>query len=171
MSFHGGVLGVMAAIIIFATINKINMFKISDLVCAAAPIGLFFGRIANFVNAELYGAVTTKPWGVVFPGAEEMPRHPSQLYEAFLEGLVLFLLLWLLSRAPATKTGTCTGVFLLGYGLFRMLVEFVREPDAHIGLIGGAISMGQILCIPMILIGAAIIYFAQKDKFNHAQSV
>ena len=171
MSFHGGVLGVMIAIIVFANTNKINMFRISDLVCAAAPIGLFFGRIANFVNAELYGAVTTQPWGVVFPGAGELPRHPSQLYEAFLEGIVLFILLWMLSRSANTKTGTVTGVFLLGYGLFRMLVEFVREPDAHIGLIAGMISMGQILCIPMILIGLLIVYAAQKEKCDDAQSV
>lgn len=164
MSFHGGVLGVIAAMIGFAKLKGIKIFKLSDLVCAAAPIGLFFGRIANFINGELYGTITGTTRGIVFPGGGISPRHPSQLYEALLEGIVLFVLLWLLARSPNVKTGTVTGVFLLGYGVFRMLVEFVREPDAYLGLIGGLISMGQILCIPMILIGAIITYMAQRKQ-------
>lgn len=170
MSFHGGMLGVMIAMFGYASKHKIEIFKLSDIVCAAAPIGLFFGRLANFINAELYGRITDKPWGVIFPGQTE-PRHPSQLYEAVLEGLVLFLILYILSKKGA-KSGIITGVFLMGYGIFRALVEFVREPDPQIGLIGGYISMGQILCLPMILAGLIVIIVANKKsqaaKDNHA---
>ncbi len=166
MSFHGGMLGVLVAMVVYSFYKKINAFSLSDVVCAAAPIGLFFGRIANFINGELYGMPTGGAWGVVFTDSGIAPRHPSQLYEAFLEGVVLFIILRLLMRNKETKTGTVTGVFLLGYGLFRALVEFVREPDAHLGLIGGFISMGQILCIPMILGGIVMIWAASKDKLS-----
>ncbi len=164
MSFHGGVLGVMAAMLIFAKSKDVNVFKLSDIVCAAAPIGLFFGRIANYINGELYGTVTGTTSGIIFPNAGIAPRHPSQLYEAFLEGLVLFIMLWLLMRSPNVKTGTVSGVFLIGYGLFRMLVEFVREPDEYLGLIAGFISMGQILCIPMIIMGAILVRLSTRGK-------
>lgn len=165
MSFHGGVLGVLIAMFFFARSKGINPVKLSDIVCAAAPIGLFFGRIANFINGELYGTVTGTGKGVVFDNAGLMPRHPSQLYEAFLEGIVLFVLLWLLARSPNVKTGTVSAIFLLGYGTFRMLVEFVREPDPYLGLIGGYISMGQILCIPMIIIGLIVLALSKRGKF------
>ncbi len=166
MSFHGGVLGVIGAMVLFAKKNKVNLFKLSDYICAAAPIGLFFGRIANYINGELYGIVTGTTSGVVFPNAGIAPRHPSQLYEAFLEGIVLFILLWILTRSSNVRTGTISAVFLLGYGVFRMLIEFVREPDEYLGLIGGYISMGQILCIPMIAIGLGMLVLSKRGKFE-----
>ena len=164
MSFHGGMLGVIVAMLTYSKAQKISVFKLSDIVCAAAPIGLFFGRIANFVNGELYGIPTSRPWGVIFDTAGMEPRHPSQIYEALLEGVVLFLLLLILIRSKNVPTGTVTGVFLIGYGLFRALVEFVREPDGHIGLVGDFISMGQILCIPMIVAGMGIVWFSSKGQ-------
>lgn len=162
MSFHGGMVGVIGAVIAYTYKHKISILKLSDIVCAAAPIGLFFGRIANFINAELYGRETTAPWGVVFPGQTEA-RHPSQLYEAALEGIILFAILFVLSRRKMSP-GIVSGAFLLGYGIFRALIEFVREPDMHIGLIGGVVSMGQILCLPMILGGCALILYASKKQ-------
>ncbi len=165
MSFHGGTLGVMVAIIAYSAFKKINLFKLSDLVCAAAPIGLFFGRIANFINAELYGRPTDLPWGVLFPNTNE-PRHPSQLYEAGLEGVCLFIILYLIIRSPKRITGMTTAVFLIGYGVFRALIEFVREPDLQIGLIGGFISMGQILCLPMIVGGLLVAIYSIKRNKN-----
>jgi len=169
MSFHGGMLGVLVAMLAYAKAHKINVFKLSDIVCAAAPIGLFFGRIANFINGELYGTPTDRPWGVIFDHAGMQPRHPSQLYEAALEGLVLFFVLLILSRSPNVKTGTVTGVFLLGYGLFRALVELVRVPDSHLGLIGGVVSMGQILCLPMIIGGIVIVSLSSQGKISDEQ--
>ena len=166
MSFHGGVLGVIATILLFAKRHKINILTLSDIVCAAAPIGLFFGRIANFINAELYGRVTTLPWGVVFPRAGEIPRHPSQLYEAFTEGLLLFIILYFISRVKTFKPGTISAVFLILYGVFRGLIEFVREPDVQIGLIGDIVTMGQILCIPMVLAGLALFYLSSKGDLT-----
>ncbi len=159
MSFHGGMLGVLVAMVLFARKRQIPLLRLSDIVCAAAPIGLFFGRLANFVNAELYGRHTDVWWGVIFPDGSGLPRHPSQLYEAFLEGLVLFGVLAVLIRIPSIRNrpGTVSGVFLMGYGLSRFMVEFVREPDAQIGYIAGLITMGQILCLPMILIGVFLI--------------
>ncbi len=165
MSFHGGVIGVIFATLGFSKLHNIPLFKLSDIVCAAAPVGLFFGRIANFVNAELYGKVTTMPWGIAFP-EDPLPRHPSQLYEAALEGVVLFIILNILTRDKSTKSGTVSGMFLVGYGLFRALIEFVREPDAQIGLIGGFISMGQLLCLPMILGGALLVYLSAQGKLS-----
>ncbi len=167
MSFHGGVLGVMLAMIGYSKVYKVGLFRLSDIVCAAAPIGLFFGRIANFINAELYGRPTDLPWGVKFPGTNE-PRHPSQLYEALLEGLILFIILYFVMRLPKTIIGLASGVFLMFYGIFRILIEFVREPDVQIGLIGNSISMGQILCLPMIFGGLFIIIFAIKNQ-DHAK--
>lgn len=166
MSFHGGVLGMIGAMFIFARNKGVNLFKLSDLICAAAPIGLFFGRLANFINGELYGTVTSSGKGVVFNNAGLSPRHPSQLYEAFLEGIVLFILLLILARSKNIKQGTISAVFLLGYGTFRMLVEFVREPDPYLGLIGGYISMGQILCIPMMIAGFVLISLSKRGKFE-----
>ena len=165
MSFHGGVLGVSVAMIGFSIKNKIPLLRLSDIICAAAPIGLFFGRIANFINAELYGRASNLPWAVKFPNIDE-PRHPSQIYEALLEGLVLFIILYVLIRRPNISAGVVSGAFLIGYGIFRAMIEFVREPDAQIGLIGGFISMGQILCLPMIFGGLVIIFIVTRSKCN-----
>jgi len=170
MSFHGGMLGVMVSMIAYASFKKINVFKLSDVICAAAPIGLFFGRIANFINGELYGMKTNGSWGVVFQDSGIAPRHPSQLYEAFLEGIVLFVFLRILMKHPNVKTGTVTGVFLLGYGLFRALVEFVREPDPQLGLIWDMVSMGQILCMPMIIGGVILVMFASLGRLGNEKN-
>ncbi|MCK5384058.1 MAG: prolipoprotein diacylglyceryl transferase [Alphaproteobacteria bacterium] len=164
MSFHGGVLGLVAALFLFSKRNKINVFTLSDIICAAAPIGLFFGRIANFINAELYGRVTSLPWGVVFPDAGDLPRHPSQLYEAAAEGILLFIILYFVSKRKNVRIGMISALFLILYGLIRGIIEFVREPDAQIGLIGDIITMGQVLCIPMILAGIVLFFLAKKDK-------
>lgn len=171
MAFHGGLIGASASMILFSIRKKIPIFQLSDIVSVCAPIGLFFGRIANFINAELYGRVTTMPWGVSFPSApDRLPRHPSQLYEAFLEGLVLFIILNVLYRRAEIRNrpGIISGCFLAGYGVFRFIVEFFRAPDAHLGLLSLGMSMGQILSLPMILIGAAIIIYVQRNTAkNH----
>ncbi|MDX2095597.1 MAG: prolipoprotein diacylglyceryl transferase [Alphaproteobacteria bacterium] len=158
MSFHGGALGVALAFTLFARRFKINLLKIMDLLAVATPVGLFFGRLANFVNGELYGRVTTLPWGMVFPRGGPLPRHPSQLYEAGLEGLALGVLLWLLAtRSDAMKRpGILSGVFIAGYGLARFTVEFFREPDAQLGTLTLGLSMGQWLSVPMLLVGGAL---------------
>lgn len=161
MSFHGGFFGVLVALILYSKKHDIPLFKLSDMVCAAAPIGLFFGRIANFINGELYGTPTKLPWAVAFPNGGISLRHPSQIYEALLEGVVLFLILRVLVKSEKVNAGVVSGVFLIGYGLFRALVEFVREPDPQLGLLWGFISMGQILCIPMIIAGAGVVWWAQ----------
>jgi len=155
MSFHGGLIGVIVAIAIFSWRRGFSPLALSDLVAAAAPIGLFFGRVANFVNGELFGRVADMPWGVVFPRGGELPRHPSQLYEAFLEGLLLFAVLAILAHRPGMRAriGFLTGVFLVGYGFARTFVELFREPDAQLGFILGQITMGQILSAPMVLLG------------------
>jgi phosphatidylglycerol:prolipoprotein diacylglycerol transferase len=162
MSFHGGALGVILALFIFSAIRKIHTFRLSDFVCAAVPIGVFFGRIANFINGELFGRITESPWGMVFPRGGALPRHPSQLYEAALEGALLFLILFVLVKCKYVRVrpGIVSGVFLAGYGLFRASLEFVREPDAQIGLLGGVISMGQVLSLPMIVAGCGMILYA-----------
>jgi phosphatidylglycerol:prolipoprotein diacylglycerol transferase len=159
MSFHGGMLGVIAALLLFARLRKLNVLSVADAAACAVPIGLFFGRIANFINGELYGRASDVSWAMVFPSGGPAPRHPSQLYEAFGEGLLLFIVLTVLvfvfraSRRP----GVLTGVFLIGYGLSRIVVELFREPDAFLGFIFGGISMGQILSLPMILFGLYLV--------------
>lgn len=166
MSFHGGLLGVIAAIILFARRHGLPALEIGDAVAVVTPIGLFFGRIANFINGELWGRVSDVPWAMVFPGAGPLPRHPSQLYEAFLEGLVLFaVMLWLARRArrPAER-GLISGAFLVGYGIARSTAEFFREPDAHLGLLFGGITMGQLLSLPMIAAGVWLIARAQTRR-------
>ena len=163
MSFHGGLLGVAVAIVLFARKEAVPALAVGDIVAGAAPIGLFFGRIANFVNGELFGRATDLPWGVVFPHGGPVPRHPSQLYEAGLEGLVLFLVLYALVRRGALqRTGTLTGGFLIGYALSRALVELVRQPDPHLGFLIGGITMGQLLSVPMLLAGLALIAWARR---------
>lgn len=170
MSFHGGFLGVILAIVGFARKRGIPLFSLGDSIAAAAPIGLFFGRIANFINAELYGRATDVPWAVLFPVPPDghlEARHPSQLYEAALEGLLLFLVLRLLThrRDALERPGLVTGVFLIGYGLSRIVVETVREPDAHIGYLvplgWTGVTMGMVLSLPMVLIG---LWFALRAK-------
>ena len=159
MSFHGGALGVIIAIFALARSEKIELWGFADLVCAAVPIGLFLGRIANFINGELFGRTTDYPWGLLFPRAGDLPRHPSQLYEAFSEGLLLFLILYFALKSPhlRERRGVIAGLFLAFYGLFRFAVEFTREPDAHLGFILEGLTMGQILSLPMIVIGGLII--------------
>jgi phosphatidylglycerol:prolipoprotein diacylglycerol transferase len=154
MSFHGGLLGVVVAAGLFCWRKKKPWLLVGDILVTAATIGLGLGRLGNFINGELWGRVTNVPWGMVFPGAGPLPRHPSQLYEAFLEGLVLFAILYFLHRRKAAW-GVPFFSFFLFYGFFRLIVEHFRQPDAHLGFLWGAITMGQVLSIPMILAGLA----------------
>ncbi len=165
MSFHGGALGVVIAIIAYALVRKIPMLRLGDLAAVCCTFGLFFGRIANFINGELFGRATDVPWGMVFPGGGEEPRHPSQLYEAALEGLFLFTILSLLIHREwvRERAGIVIGVFMMGYGLSRMFVEQFREPDWYLGFVLGPMTMGQILCVPMILIGIGFIALAFRN--------
>jgi phosphatidylglycerol---prolipoprotein diacylglyceryl transferase len=159
MSFHGGVLGVVGAAALFGHLRRRSVLEIADAVCAAAPIGLFFGRIANFINGELFGRVSDVPWAVVFPYGGPEPRHPSQLYEAGLEGLLLFAVMsWFAwrPREPGSD-GRLAGIFLIGYGLARSFAELFREPDAHLGYLVGGLTMGQLLSLPMIVLGALLV--------------
>jgi len=155
MSFHGGLLGVIVATIVFCRQRGIELWPFADRLACVAPIGLFFGRLANFINGELFGRVTDVSWGVVFPRGGPDPRHPSQIYEALGEGLVLFLvLMWLVRSEPLRRRpGFLTGVFLAGYGIVRTGVEFFRQPDAHIGLLSFGSTTGQWLSVPLILAG------------------
>lgn len=164
MSFHGGLIGVVIAVIAYAIRQNIPVLRLGDLSAAGATIGLFFGRIANFINDELYGRVTDVPWAIIFPKAGPEPRHPSQLYEAASEGLLLFIILYVLMRYTKMpgRYGAIFGVFLTGYGISRFLIEFVREPDVQIGLYFDLISQGQILCVPMILVGLGLIWHAYR---------
>lgn len=167
MSFHGGLIGALLSGIVAARITKIPYLTLADLGCIAAPVGLFFGRCANFVNGELWGAPTDAAWGVVFGGAAGMmPRHPSQLYEALLEGVVIFIVLYALSRRePPRPRGTFLGLFLMMYGTFRFLVEFVREPDVQLGYLwGGWLTMGQLLSLPLIIVGVAVFVYALRRR-------
>lgn len=170
MSFHGGLLGVIVAIILFARKHQKRWLVVGDFAAPIFPIGLFFGRIGNFINSELWGKTTDMPWGVVFPNGGNLPRHPSQLYEATLEGLVLFIVINWFARKPQ-GTGFLSGLFLLGYGVCRFLVEFVRVPDAHLGYIAfGWLTKGQQLSIPMIAIGAFLIWRAQQQPVQQTKN-
>lgn len=173
MSFHGGALGVILVLLIWPHIHRIPHLRLADIVCASVPIGLFFGRIANFINGELFGRVTDAPIGMVFPAGGPEPRHPSQLYEAGLEGAVLFLILFLLMRIDGVrnKPGIVSGVFLAGYGFARSFIELFREPDAHIGFINGSFTMGQLLSTPMIIAGIGLIVFAQLRHVNYQKKL
>jgi phosphatidylglycerol---prolipoprotein diacylglyceryl transferase len=167
MSFHGGLLGVVVAGVTFCARRRIRTLAFADLIFCAAPIGLFLGRIANFINGELVGRPSDVPWAMVFPGYGPQPRHPSQLYEAGLEGLALFVILFLLWRVPAIRgrPGLLTGAFLIGYGVFRSFVELLREPDAHLGFIAEGLTMGQLLSLPMALIGVwFVLRAARRDR-------
>ncbi|MDP2827687.1 MAG: prolipoprotein diacylglyceryl transferase [Sulfuricellaceae bacterium] len=161
MSFHGGFLGVLVAMALFARKTGKPWLAITDFIAPLVPLGLGVGRIGNFINGELWGRVTDVPWAVVFPPAGVLPRHPSQLYEFALEGLVLFFLLWLYSRKPR-PLGAVSALFLVGYGTFRFLVEFSREPDDFLGLLALGFSMGQWLSIPMVLAGSAMLFWAYQ---------
>lgn len=168
MSFHGGLIGALLSGIVAAKLTGIPYLTLADMGAVAAPIGLFFGRCANFVNGELWGAVTDAPWGVVFGGTAGMlPRHPSQLYEALLEGVLLFIILFALSRKrPPFPRGVHIGVFLALYGCFRFAIEFVRQPDAQLGyLLGtGWLTMGQVLSVPLIVAGVVLLVYACVKK-------
>ena len=167
MAFHGGFLGVTIAALLYARKLNINPLTLGDLIAAAAPIGLFFGRIANFINSELWGRQTEFALGVVFPNGGPLPRHPSQLYEAFSEGLLLFIVLAYLCRRTNAlqKPGLIMGIFIAGYGLSRMIVEqFFREPDAHIGYLVGGTTMGFWLSVPMLIAGLSFVYLANQKK-------
>ena len=167
MSFHGGlILGVIFGFI-GCKLTKMPPLTFADLTCIGVPIGLFFGRVANFINGELWGAQTTLPIGVNFGGtAGNVYRHPSQLYEAFLEGIVIFIVLFVLSRkTPPRKQGTFSGLFLILYGVFRIAIEFVRQPDVQIGyLYGDWLTMGMILSIPLVFAGIAILTYSYQTK-------
>ena len=153
------------AIYLFTRQRTIPIFAFSDIICAAIPIGLFFGRIANFINGELFGRATDVPWAMVFPNGGPVPRHPSQLYEATLEGIVLFIVLGLMVRAGWLKRpGVITGAFALGYGVARITCELFREPDIQLGFLWGGLTMGMLLCVPLILGGIAILAFALSRK-------
>ena len=163
MSFHGGALGVTIAIVLFTRARKILLFAFSDIITAAIPIGLFFGRIANFINGELFGRPTQVPWAMVFPNGGSMPRHPSQLYEALCEGILLFLLLFAAERLGARqRPGIVTGLFLAGYAVARMSGELFREPDVQLGYLVFGTTMGQLLSVPLLIAGVAIILWAQR---------
>ncbi|MEQ8447840.1 MAG: prolipoprotein diacylglyceryl transferase [Pelagibacterium sp.] len=167
MSFHGGMLGLMVAMIVYLSRKKANVLSGLDLLACCATIGLFLGRVANFINAELYGSVTTMPWGVIFPGAGDLPRHPSQLYEGLLEGVLLFLVIRYFTHVKLVlrRPGIAAGIFGIGYGLSRIFVEFFRLPDSHIGYLAfGWLTMGMVLSLPIVIAGIALILWAQKRR-------
>ncbi len=163
MSFHGGMLGVIAAVAWFASSRRHNWLAATDFIAPLVPLALGAGRLGNFINAELWGRPAAVPWAMVFPNVDDVPRHPSQLYEFALEGVLLFMVLWWFSQRPRPR-GAVSGAFLLGYGLLRFLVEFTREPDRFLGLLSLGLSMGQWLSGPMIIAGAAMIVWAYKSK-------
>ena len=162
MSFHGGLAGMIVSIYFFCKKNKLSFFYLADLVSLVAPIGLFFGRIANFINTELYGRITDFPFAVIYPSIDQFPRHPSQLYEAFFEGFLLFtiLLYYFYKKKENELIGKISGLFLLLYSFFRFSIEYLREPDAHLGLFLGYFSMGQLLSVPLFIFG--ILIFVKK---------
>jgi phosphatidylglycerol---prolipoprotein diacylglyceryl transferase len=165
MSFHGGLLGVVAATFLFARQRGLPVLEIGDAIACAGPIGLFLGRLANFINGELWGRVSDVPWAMVFPGAGPLPRHPSQLYEAVLEGLVLLAVLAFIIRLGALKRpGTVIGVFALGYGAARLFCEFFREPDPQLGYLWGGLTMGMLLSLPLMLAGIAFLWAARRAE-------
>ncbi|MEE9334327.1 MAG: prolipoprotein diacylglyceryl transferase [Granulosicoccaceae bacterium] len=160
MSFHGGFLGVLAAFWIYARHTKRSFFQVADFIAPAFPIGLGAGRIGNFINGELWGRVTDVPWGMVFPHVDQQARHPNQLYQFFFEGIVLFALVWWFSSKPRPRMAV-SGMFVLLYGIYRFMIEFVREPDGHLGFIAfDWATMGQLLSLPMILIGLTLLVLA-----------
>ena len=164
MSFHGGLVGVILSIYVFAKRKDLNFKVYFDTISCVAPIGIFFGRIANFINSELYGMPTEKPWGVIFPNIDNIPRHPSQIYEALLEGLILFFILNYLLRKKIFNHGSISFLFLILYGIFRIISEQFRLPDEHIGYIFGNLSMGSVLSIIMIFFGTLFLSKLFNEK-------
>ena len=164
MSFHGGVLGIILASIIFAKKNNDNVFEYLDAVALVSPIGIFFGRIANFINSELYGSITNVPWAVIFINIDNLSRHPSQLYEALLEGLVLFLILIYSKNKLSNKPGLISGLFLIFYSVFRFFVEFYRVPDEQLGYIFLNLSMGQVISLIFMLSGVILFYLKYENR-------
>ncbi|HEX9783990.1 MAG TPA: prolipoprotein diacylglyceryl transferase [Opitutaceae bacterium] len=163
MSFHGGLLGVIIAMWFYGRRTNRTFFGVADFVAPLTPLGLGAGRLGNFINHELWGRVTDVPWGMVFPSGGPLPRHPSQLYEFSLEGVALFVILWFYARTPRPPAAV-SGLFLLCYGTFRLVVEFAREPDAHLGYLAfGWVTMGQVLSLPMILLGIGILWWAHRS--------
>jgi len=161
MSFHGGLLGVMAAMMFAARRHGVDYVRLMDFLAPLTPLGFAAGRLGNFINAELPGRVTDLPWGMVFPGTDGAPRHPSQLYQFALEGVVLFVLLWWFSSKPRPR-GQVSAMFLLGYGVLRFIAEFAREPDAFIGYLALGLTLGQWLCLAMIVAGAALLAWSRR---------
>ena len=159
MSFHGGITGLCVAAYFFSRKYKIKFLTLTDILAIVAPIGLFLGRLANFINGELYGRITDAPWGVIFPGSDMRLRHPSQLYEAFLEGIVLFLILiFIVFKYKSLKIPSLTsGIFLIIYSVFRIMIETFREPDIHIGFLYKNLTMGQLLSLPMLIVGSYLL--------------
>ncbi len=163
MSFHGGFIGVLVAFWLYGKSTNRSFFQVADFIAPAFPIGLGAGRVGNFINGELWGRVTDVPWGMVYPHVDNQVRHPNQIYQIIGEGIILFLLVWWFSSKPRPRMAV-SGFFALCYGIYRFLVEFVREPDGHLGFIAlDWLTMGQVLSVPMILIGAALLYFAYKN--------
>ncbi len=165
MSFHGGLLGVLLAIGLFARAKRVPYFALADVVACGVPFGLFFGRLANFINGELWGRVTDVPWAMVFPGGGPEPRHPSQLYQAAMEGVLLWLLLYVVERTGARRrTGLVSGVFMIGYGCARSIGELFRQPDSFMGFFAAGTTMGQLLSAPMILFGIYLVVRARRAR-------
>jgi phosphatidylglycerol:prolipoprotein diacylglycerol transferase len=166
MSFHGGFLGMMLAMTLFARARSIPAWSLIDVVATGVPFGLFFGRIANFINGELWGRPSDVPWAIVFPGGGDLPRHPSQLYEAALEGVLLFLALRIATHRyhKLVTRGFVSGVFCTGYGLARVISEFFREPDIQIGYLAGGLTLGMLLSLPMILFGIGLIVWSSRRE-------
>ena len=164
MSFHGGLIGIFVATYFFSKKNEINKYIYLDLISISAPIGIFFGRIANFINGELIGKATNANWGVIFSKTDNIPRHPSQLYECILEGIILFILMNLIFFRKKYKTGTASFAFLFFYGLFRFISEFFREPDIQVGYLIGSLSMGMLLSLIMIFISIVFFYKVNGTK-------
>jgi len=164
MSFHGGLLGVLVAMYLFGRRHKKSFFQVTDFIAPLVPLGYFAGRIGNFINGELWGRVTDVPWGMVFPGAGPDPRHASMLYQGFLEGLILFIIIWIYSSKPRPLMAV-SGAYVLGVGVFRIVNEFFRQPDAHLGFIAfNWMTMGQLLSIPLVIMGIVLIKLAYKKQ-------
>jgi phosphatidylglycerol:prolipoprotein diacylglycerol transferase len=166
MSFHGALIGIVIGTHLYSIRNKLQTFFLLDIIACVSPIGIFLGRIANFINGELVGKVSSVPWSVIFPNIDMLPRHPSQLYEAFFEGLVLFLIMNVIIFKENYKIGTCSYIFLMCYGVLRIFSEFFREPDTHLGYLFNILSMGTLLSLIMIIFGAVIFFYREKNEIK-----
>ena len=165
MSFHGGMLGVILAMFLYARRRRLDWLAVTDFIAPLVPLGLAAGRLGNFINAELWGRPSDVPWAMIFPNVDGVPRHPSQLYEFALEGIVLFAVLWWFSSAPRPRAAV-SGLFLACYGVLRFCVEFTREPDSYLGLLALGLTMGQWLSLPMIAVGAALMLWSYRGKIR-----